>query len=95
MKIIQVPSGGAPVWTPELSGNIASDGALHYYHEAGGMAWTIPWELFSIIRDLLPKEGEELAALESKKEVSITDLLALKTTYDLQEIIRLKESNLI
>jgi len=95
MKIIEVPSGLAVLWTQELEGNIATDGTHHCFHDSGGIAWTLPGELFRAIRALLPWEGEELTALEVKRELSITDLLALKTTYDTQEIIRLREGKLI
>jgi len=91
MKIIKVPGGRAPQWDPSYVGNIVTDGLGIFFWDSTQSMWNVPTELLSEITKLIPDE----AVLESTKEITVTDLLALKTTFHTDDIIKLRESDLI
>ena len=95
MKIIKVKQGDATAsGISARNGNIVTDGITANYYDHTGVMWYLPQELVNTLDSEVTKEvvSEEL---EVKKEVSITDLLALKTTYHTDDIIKLKENGLL
>ncbi|RKZ89977.1 MAG: hypothetical protein DRQ43_11655 [Gammaproteobacteria bacterium] len=89
MKIVRVALGLAETAEP---GNIVTDGFKANYFDRTGAMWFLPQELVDAIESFTP---EEAVILEAKKELTITDLLALKTTYHIDDIIKLKENDLL
>jgi len=94
MKIMKVEIGQATLNLPEYRGNLVSDGTFTTYHDSLSGSWSLPLELFNIIEYLLAST-EVTTLTERTKEVSVTDLLALKTTFETDDIIKLRESDLI
>jgi len=94
MKIMKVEIGQATLNLPEYRGNLVSDGTFTAYYDSLSGSWSLPLELFNIIEDLLAST-EVTTLTERTKEVSVTDLLALKTTFETDDIIKLRESDLI
>lgn len=96
MKIIRVASGAASLILPEFRGNVVTDGAVHYFYDSGMAFWAIHNELFNYLECAILASEEPEAVLEVTKDpVSITDLLALKTTFHTDDIIKLKEHDLL
>lgn len=95
MKIIKVKQGDATAsGIPAHNGNIVTDGITANYYDHTGVMWYLPQELVNTLDSEVTQEVVS-EALEIKKEISITDLLALKTTYHIDDIIKLKENDLL
>lgn len=100
MKIIKVSPGLAAVVLPEFRGNIVTDGFVHYFYDSSLSFWAIHNELFNFLERATlaseePEEEPESVLGVVKHPVPITDLLALKTTFHTDDIIKLKENNLL
>lgn len=95
MKIIKVRQGGAATTgNPDYNGSIVTDGITANYFDHAGVMWYLPQELVNTLDSGVAQEAVS-EELEIKKEVSITDLLALKTTYHIDDIVKLKENGLL
>ena len=87
MKIVRVALGLVGLAGTVEPGNIVTDGSTSNYYDRTGAMWFLPMELVNAIESFTPEEA--------KKELTITDLLALKTTYHIDDIIKLKENDLL
>lgn len=93
MKIIEVALGSAVIPQAAYIGNLVTDGLNHYFYDQAMSFWALPAELFNQLTLYVNSEKETLEV--TKDTVSITDLLALKTTFHTDDIIKLKENNLL
>lgn len=97
MKILNAAPGFVSSIQPEYAGNIVTDGFTHYYYSQTLMTCLLTPDLFLELKRLIEliEVGQSSVLEVGKGPLSITDLLALNTTFNTEEIIKLKESDLV
>ena len=94
MKVIRTETNLAVVFQQDFRGNLVTDGIVAYCYDGMGTMWSVPVQFARDVEQLI-EECQAGGSLTPESKVSVTDLLALNTTFNTDEIIKLRESEIL